>query len=131
MKLAAKFFAIEAVIFFLPAFLVLLLALASVPEIVLATLEGSASAAKTIPLLAVIIAGIYALWVLVRLVIASIKGRTFEFGVAFWLAVILGTIVAAYLWFIADTWPLVVFFVVPLFVVCLHAAIVQSRTPTN
>lgn len=125
MKLSAKLLAVEAVLFFLPAAAFLVLA---VPEIVLATLEGdgraSLSVSSTLIFAALLAAGLYSLWMVMRLVMATIKGRPFRFGAGFWLGVASGTAVAIYLWAVSGA-VLVILLVGPLVVLCVHAAVIR------
>ena len=127
MKLSAKILAVEAVVFFFPSVALLVFA---VPETVLATLEGdgraSLSAASTLIFIALLAAGVYSLWTVARLVIASIKERPFNFGAGFWLGVVSGMAAVGYLWAVSGA-VLAIVVAAPLIILCVQAAIILRK----
>jgi hypothetical protein len=121
-------FRIEAVILAAPAAIFSFWAL---PNIFLwvvvgifALLDGDSSLQEVLVVPAIFSMGIFGLYVLAKLVIATSTGRPFRFGILFWLGLLCGLLLGIYLHIVfAPALALVV--VLPLLLLAAHATYIQ------
>lgn len=126
-------FSIEALVLAGPSLAFMVLLLPSLAGVTLYMLVHYAAGRSDTPLYTILLApslfiiGALAMWVAARLVIATIKGQRFYFGIQFWLACAVGAYMGFYVYQVFSP-RTALFTVLPLFVLVVHAAVIQIRT---
>lgn len=125
-------FRVEATVLALPT---VAFALWAIPNVVLwvvaefaAMSNSSATLYEVAVVPAILVLGLFALSVVGRLVVATAMGRTFRFGIVFWLGLACGLLLAAYLYLISSLQVALVI-VGPLLFLAAHASFIQRHEP--
>src|ERR1700692_4193618 len=132
MKVASVLFAIEAALLGSPAIALIIYAVHEMSRLWLFIFRSYRTGDALISLYmlffdpAVVLISVLALVVLARLVVKTILNRQFRFGPSFWIALLSGLAIAFYVFRLSNA-SVVVIVIAPLYLLCLHAVILQLR----